>query len=54
MNNKLINDNENVKATIGYGYLKSIIGEASTKSAVDFVASELNDDTFSAMLCLSI
>lgn len=49
MNNKLINDNENVKATIGYGYLKEIISGTLAESATDFILGGITNSTLNTL-----
>ncbi len=52
MNNKLINDNENVKATIGYGYLKNIISN-SASTALEFIDSGITDSSLKTLTSMS-
>lgn len=53
MNNKLINDNENVKATIGYGYLKEIIGGTLAEQATDFILNGVTDEILNKLNSIS-
>ena len=48
MNNKLINDNEIVKATIGYGYVKEILSHTAD-TAADFISGSITNSTLSTI-----
>lgn len=52
MNNKLINEDENIKATIGYGYLKQIIG-SSAESVAQFIADGISNDVLHQLTSMS-
>ena len=52
MNNKLINEDENIKATIGYGYLKQIIG-SSAESVAQFIADGISNDVLHKLTSMS-
>ena len=52
MNNKLINEDEIIKATIGYGYLKQIIG-SSAESVAQFIADGISNDVLHQLTSMS-